>query len=331
MNVKNKLSNPFTYRGFFIALVVIILLFLLPSFAGEYWVHLASVAMIYTILALSLNMLYGFAGQISFGHAGFFGMGAYILTILETKFDLPFEIAFLITMIVSFLVTYIIAFPILKLKEHYLGMATLAFGLLIFAIAMQWVTVTGGPSGMPVPAATLFGVPLSEIIYYIVIISTALVYLISIIIYHSKMGYALRAIAGDEWAAQAAGINIVRYKTIIFAISGTVAAFAGILYAKLLMFISPEAFSLHVSVLILTMVVIGGLGSNIGAVIGAVFLTLVPEMITFLQDYSTLFYGVILLLVLIFMPKGLVSLPGAIKGSLQRKIKEPKMIEKEGA
>lgn len=306
MRSVNALSK---WKSTWLPLLLILVIVVLPHVvSNEYYIRIVSISLIYIILALSLNLLYGFAGQISFGHAGFFAIGAYLSSLIELKLRLGFVVSFLLTILICFVLSWMISFPILKLKDHYLGMATLAFGLLIYTIAMQWVSMTGGPGGLFVPASTIFGVPVSNIIYYLTLVFTVLCYILSASLLHSKIGLALRAIAGDEWAAKSSGIDVVSYKTLVFSLSGAMAGLAGILYAQQSGFISPEAFGLHVSIMILTMVVIGGLGSNQGAIIGAVFLTLLPEIIDSLNDMKMLVYGVLLLVVLVFLPNGLVSL-----------------------
>lgn len=292
-----------------ILLLLVILLIVFPFVTGSgYYLRLVSISLIYIILALSLSLLYGFAGQISFGHAGFFALGAYISSLTEAKIGTGFIISLPLSVAICFGLSWLISFPILKLKDHYLGMATLAFGLLIYTVAMQWVSVTGGPSGLFVPNSTVFGIPVKNIIYFLTIMFSLLCYLLCSSLVSSKMGLALRAIAKDEWAAMSSGIDVVKYKTLVFSLSGAMAGLAGVLYAQQSGFISPEAFSLHTSIMILTMVVIGGLGSNRGAVIGAVVLTLLPEVIEPLNDMKMLVYGILLLTVLVFLPGGLVKL-----------------------
>ncbi|WHY84003.1 branched-chain amino acid ABC transporter permease [Neobacillus novalis] len=305
-------------------IIVFIIAALLITFfsTNSYYLGIVGLCAISIILTLSLNMLFGLAGQISFGHAGFYALGAYISTIIESKFGISFEWSLIITLVLCFLLSWIIAFPILKLKDHYLGMATLAFGLLIFTISMQWVEVTGGPSGMPVLTPTIFGMDISTVFNEVILVATIVVFIFCTSIYHSKLGIALKAVAADENAAKAAGVDVVRYKTLIFSLSGAMAAFAGILYAHLYLFISPEAFSIHTSIMILTMVVIGGLGSNSGAVIGAIFITLLPEFIEGLDDMKTMIYGVALLIVLLFFPNGLVKIFHSFKPVKVRKVEK---------
>ncbi len=324
--IKMKKGSVFRQSaGMFIFIVAVLLITVFNN--NSYYLGIIGLCAISIILTLSLNMLYGLAGQISFGHAGFYALGAYISTILESKFSIPFEWSLVITLIITFGLSWVIAFPILKLKDHYLGMATLAFGLLIFTIAMQWLPVTGGPSGMPVPIPTFFGIDISPMFNQIILITTLLVFIFCTSIYHSKLGIALKAVAADENAAKAAGVNVVRYKTLIFSFSGTMAGFAGILYAHSYLFISPEAFSIHTSIMILTMVVIGGLGSNTGAVIGAIFITLLPEFIEGLQDMKTLIYGLALLVVLLFFPDGLIKISRALSPFQVKAVKAVKKSE----
>ncbi len=302
----------------FIVPGIMLLAMVLPAFTSNgYYLHTVSMSAIGIVLALSLNLLYGYAGQISFGHAGFYALGAYSATLLQTRLQFSFPVALIATLVIVFVLAAVAGWPILRLKGYYLGMATLAFGLLIFTVLLQWIDFSGGPSGISVPPATLFGIELGDGFYHFILGVAIAVYLFCVSLSWSRVGMALRALEGDESAAAAAGIDTAYYKILVFALSGSIAGLAGVLYAHLNLFIAPEVFSLHTSILILIMVVVGGLGSNPGVSIGAVLFTLLPQLLDRFEDYNHLFYGAILLACLIYLPRGLASLVGAGRANQQ--------------
>jgi len=259
-------------------------------------------------LSLSLNVLWGYAGQISFGHAAFYAIGAYSCTILQLKAGLPFSLSVVLTLLICAGFALAIGYPVLRLKEHYLGMATLAIGLFIYSITMQWVSLTGGPDGIRVPFPTLFGVEIREGFYYIILICLFLIYLLCKNIEESKLGLIFKCIKEEETATKSFGVNITKYKILAFTISSLLAGIAGILFASLDRYLSPEVFSLHTSILILTMVIVGGSGSNLGAVLGAILIIGVQEFLHGYYEYQLLVYGAILLGVIVFLPQGIISI-----------------------
>lgn len=283
-------------------------LLFLPLFAASgYQVRLGTMAAIGAVFALSLNLLFGYAGQISFGHAGFYAVGAYAAAISSTVMPLP--VAVVLAVILSAIVAVLVGYPILRLKEHYLGMATLAFGLLVFAVARQWISVTGGPSGRRVGPRDLFGLELTAATYHVLVmllLFATYVFLRQLV--SSKAGWAMRALRADEKGAASVGVPVTRYKVLAFSLAGALAGLAGALYSYLDRFIAPETFGLHKSILVVTMVVVGGLGSNIGAVLGGAVLILMPEVLHRFNEAEQLFYGALLLLFLLFLPGGLMSL-----------------------
>ncbi|MGB9033599.1 MAG: branched-chain amino acid ABC transporter permease [Paeniglutamicibacter sp.] len=282
---------------------------LVPLVAEQYIVRLATLAAIGSVLALSLNLLYGFAGQISFGHGGFYALGAYGAALVAMKLSPDMAVAIPLAVVMTMVLAAVLSAPILRLRDHFLGLATLALGLLIWTVLRQWVEVTGGPSGISLPPATLFGQELKPITYhYFVLAVLALVLLFVTSLVNSKVGWALRALRSDEEAAAAAGINVFRYKVLAFGISAGIAGLGGALYGFLDGYISPETFGIHASILILTMVVAGGLGSNIGALIGGAVFMALPNLFVEIQEYQHMIYGLILLAFLLFLPKGIAGI-----------------------
>ncbi|MFZ3056864.1 MAG: branched-chain amino acid ABC transporter permease [Smithella sp.] len=277
---------------------------------GNYLLNVLVFVGINTMLAVGLNLLMGYAGQISLGHAAFFGMGAYISGIITTRFPVdPFLIIILAAFCAGAL-AFVIGFPILKLKGHYLAMATLGFGIIMYIIFNETVDFTGGPSG-------LSGIPnlhIGSLIfdndwnnYYLVWVFTLAVMLLSINLFQSRIGRALRAIHDSEVAARVMGVNARILKVQIFTVSAVISAMAGSLYAHIMTFIAPASFGFNFSVELLTMVVIGGLGSIYGSFLGAAILTMLPEFLRVFQDFDIVVYGLMLILMTMFMPGGLVS------------------------
>lgn len=286
----------------------VVVLASVPLFADPFTVRLATLAAIGSILALSLNLLYGFAGQISFGHGGFYALGAYGAA-LAAQYVLPdMAVAIPLGVIATVIIASLVGAPVLRLREHFLGLATLALGLVIYTILNQWTGVTGGPSGMALPPPTFFGLTLGPAAYHLLVVAflAAILLFVSSLV-SSKIGWALRALRADEAAAAAVGVNVTRYKVLAFGLSAGIAAIGGALYGFLDGFIAPETFGIHASILILTMVVVGGLGSNLGAVIGGAFFISLPAFVIEIQEYQHIIYGLILLFFLLFLPGGIAG------------------------
>lgn len=307
MNWKN-LTQPRMIQNWIIA-AILIALAIVPLFADSFTVRMATLAGIGSILALSLNLLYGFAGQISFGHGGFYALGAYGAALVAQNLVSDLAVAIPIAVIATIIIASLIGAPVLRLRDHFLGLATLAIGLVIYTVLNQWTDLTGGPSGMSIPTTALFGIELDSTIYHLLVIVILAVVVIGITtLVNSKVGWALRALKADEAAAASVGINVAKYKIIAFGISAGIAALGGTLYAFLDNYIAPETFGIHASIMILTMVVVGGLGSNLGAVIGGAFFISLPMLFIEVQEYQHVIYGAVLLLFILFLPGGIAGI-----------------------
>jgi len=277
---------------------------------GSYFLNVFVFIGINTMLAVALNLLLGYAGQISLGHAAFFGLGAYCSGILTTQFSIDPWLAMMLAGFCAMGLAFVIGFPILKLKGHYLAMATLGFGIILYIIFNETVGWTGGPSG-------LSGIPNLHIgsihfdndwnTYYLIWIFTLGVMLLSINLSQSRIGRALRAIHDSEVAARVMGVNARLLKVQIFTVSALLSAVAGSLYAHTMTFISPVAFGFNFSVELVTMVIIGGLGSIYGSFLGAAILTMLPELLRVFQDFDIVIYGLMLILITMYLPGGLIS------------------------
>jgi len=264
---------------------------------------------IYTLLTLGLNMLMGYAGQISLGHAAFYGLGAYSTGILTVHFGWSPWLTLPASILLTAAVAYLVALPILKLHGYYLGMGTLGFGMIVFIFFREWSRFTGGDSGLVgIPALALGPVDLSSrTAYFFLVWGTVLAgFEVCGRIVNSRVGRALRAIHDSEQAAAAMGIDTSRMKVHVFVLSAVFAAVAGFLYAHMINFISPNSFDFMTSVRMVTMVVIGGMASIWGSVLGASVITLLPQWLHVFMDYEMLVYGLILMLIMIFIPQGLV-------------------------
>jgi branched-chain amino acid transport system permease protein len=292
-------------------------------FEGGYLLNVLVFVGIHTILAVGLNLLLGYAGQISLGHAAFFGLGAYISGILTATYAVNPWLAMIIAAISVGIMAFIVGFPILKLKGHYLAMATLGLGIIIYITFNEAVELTGGPSG-------LSGIPnlsIGQLIfdndlknYYLIWAFTLGTMLLSINLANSRIGRALRAIHDSEVAARVMGVNARLLKVQVFALSAVISALAGSLYAHTMTFVSPTSFGFNFSVELVTMVIIGGLGSIYGSFLGAALLTLLPELLRAFQDYDIVIYGLLLILMTMFMPGGLVRGVAALFSALSSKM-----------
>ncbi len=272
---------------------------------------------IFCLVTIGLSLLMGYAGQISLGHAAFLGIGAYSSGILTAKFGMSPWIGILAGIALSAAVAVIVGIPSLKLKGHYLAMATLGFGEIVFIVFNEEVNLTGGPSGFAdIPYLHIGSFEFSsELAYYILVWSVVLIGLFfALNLIHSRVGRAWKAIHGNELAAEAMGVPTSRYKLKIFVLSSVYASIAGSLYTHYICFLNPSSFDLFWSIKFVMMVIVGGMNSVWGAIIGTVILTyLGNEWLTAFKHFDVLVYGLILLLITMFLPGGIVSLPEIIK------------------
>ncbi len=266
---------------------------------------------IYIIVCTGLSLIFGYAGQLSLTQAAFYGIGAYASAILTTRYGLSFWFGLAAAAALPGVIAFVLGAPILRLRHYYLAMATLAFSEIMAVFFIQEVDITGGPTGIthiPVPSVFGFSLNTSERYYYLVWVLCVLVVAFSHNLIHSKYGRALRAISENEIAAGAMGINVPAMKSLMFILSAIFAGIGGALYAHYVSFVSPDTFSVSLSILLVIMVAIGGVNSLWGAVLGAVFITVLPSLLGAYRQYAMLVYGVILVLALMFMPNGIAGL-----------------------
>ncbi len=285
-------------------------LLFLPMFLDTYKIYLLSITCISVVIATGLNLITGYTGQISLGQAGFVAIGAYGSTLLMTRVGIWFWGALPIGATIAALAGFLIALPSLRLRGIYLALVTFGFGAVTEMILVHWVSLTNGPDGLkvpsPQPGSFAFNSDL-RMFYLIFGITVVMVYLAKNIV-NSRVGRAFISTRDSELAAQAMGVNITKYKILAFVLSAFYGGIAGGLYAALVMFISPDAFSVLESIIYLTMIVVGGMGSILGSIIGGATLSLLPEILRGFREFQELLFGAILIISLIFLPNGIVGL-----------------------
>ncbi len=328
-------------RDYLLLAVFGVFILTLPLWLGDiFYLDVVGKIGIFSILALGLNLVMGYAGQISLGHAAFFGMGAYgsmVLTITAenrlqdwlSSFEwmpeflvagaggfqaftadhmiLSAALAALFTGTVALLV----GIPTLRLKGHYLAMATLGIGIILEIVFKEEIELTGGTSGSAVPPFELWGHkfnPLGSGYFYLVWVVALILFLFAIHLVHSRLGRALRAVRDDELAAASSGVPVMRTKVLIFTVSAMYASIAGSLYAYLQSHVSAPSFGFMVSVELVVMVVVGGMGSIWGSLLGVAVLYSLPQFLTEIEDMEMAVFGLVLIVVLMLSPKGLAGI-----------------------
>jgi branched-chain amino acid transport system permease protein len=277
-----------------------------PFGVNGYGLYLLTLTEIFALVALGLNFLTGYAGQISLCHASFFGVGAYATALLTQKAGVPYLLSLFAGAAITTAVGAIVAVPSLRLKNIYLAIATLGFGVVLQKIIFEWRSLTGGGGGLALTAPRIAGYEVGATgLYYLTLVLMTLGLFGAWNVSRGRTGRALLVIKDSEIAAGSLGIHAARYKVIAFAISAFYAAIAGGLFAYLVRYINPESFSVGLSISFLSMVVIGGLGTIGGSILGAAFYVIVPELLRGIKDAPGLVFGLLLVLVMVFMPQGL--------------------------
>jgi branched-chain amino acid transport system permease protein len=286
------------------AIVVLLPLF----FPSAYYYRVAALVFVFALASIGLNLLMGFAGQVSLGHAGFMGIGAYAVAIGPTHLGVPSWLSFVIGAALSALVAFVVGRPILRLKGHYLAVATLGFGLLLAIVFTNEARFTGGPDGMAVPRLVLFdfSVRAAQSWYWIIAASFLVGAMLALNLIESPTGRALRAIHDSEVAARVLGVDVAKAKLAVFVVSAIYASVAGSYLALLNGHITPDVSGFLRSIELVAMVVLGGMGSIAGSLVGAALLVVLPQTLTFLHDYEHLVLGLIVMAVMIFLRAGIV-------------------------
>lgn len=283
----------------------------------EYLIHLAILFAIYAILGVSLNLVVGYTGLLSVTHAAFYGIGAYTTAILLTKTGVGFFSSLILGIVITIAVSFLIGIVLSKFKGDYYALGTFGFNTIIFAIFLNWQNLTRGPLGIPgISKPELLGINFANNFNFLLLalVFLGLIYFASCFIANSSFGRVLKAIREDETAIAVFGYNTFYFKLVIFIISAAMAAVAGSLLASYITFIDPLSFRLMESVFILAIVILGGLASLRGSILGALFLILLPEILRFVGFPSEIaaqmrqvVYGVILILLMLYRPQGLIG------------------------
>jgi branched-chain amino acid transport system permease protein len=297
--------------------LLMILTLIAPLVLGEFYIGELGAVYIFAIAGVGLMLLVGYTGLISLGHAAFLGIGAYVNAVL-----LSHNVPFLVTLPAAGLFTALcgaaIGRPTLRMSGLYLAIATLAFGSIVGTVFQKWDSVTGGFDGFAVPTPYVFGIAIEGAtgIYYVSLVVLVFVLFVSANLLRSPAGRAMVAIRDSEVSAQSMGIHLARYKTLVFAISAGMTGLAGALFAHYVRFLAPDAFDVLLSVQFVTIVFVGGLGSLRGAILGAMFVRLLPQLIAIVRDdlpfgigrlpgLEPSLFGLVLVLVILFQPGGL--------------------------
>ncbi|WHY79410.1 branched-chain amino acid ABC transporter permease [Neobacillus sp. WH10] len=333
------------YHNSFIGLIILpILIAVLPVvIPSSYILTVFIMVGIYALVCNGMTMLIGYAGQISLGHAAFYGIGAYSSAIISTTYGLSPWFGMIVGMIIAGIIAIIVGIPTFKLKGHYLALATLGFGIIVFTLFKEFRELTGGSNGFfGIPSINLFGFEFNSDLryFYLVWVFVFIGIIFSRNIIHSRIGRALRSIEGSEIASDAVGVNIMKYKLQVFVLSAMFASLAGSLLAHYVSFINPDLFGAMTSIYFLIMVIIGGSKSIWGSVIGAATYVLLGELLKHFMpillpnkggEFEIVFFGILLVVTLIYMPNGLSPQLEKIFSKFQKKkvtIEAPLQINK---
>jgi len=312
----SKKVFPF-YRNnikIWLPLLLGILIVIPPFIENNYLLNVAVMAGIYVILASSMNITNGYAGVFSMGHSAFYGIGAYATGILTFHFHTGFWTGLLAAGVTAMLFGLLLGIPTLRLKGIFFALVTVSFLEILRLVTMNWISLTRGPMGIPgIPAPTIFGWSLSTNLHFYYLILAMDVIIIIFLIYrmvHSRIGRAFLAIREDDLAASALGIPTFRYRLLALSISTFFCGLAGCFYAHYATYISVDSFGVSETFIIMTMMVVGGMGTIIGPIVGAILMVVLPEIFRFLLEYRMIAYGALLIIVILFRPEGLLGVPG---------------------
>lgn len=291
-----------------------------------YQLNLFVMAGIYTIICIGLNLLIGYAGQMSLGHAAFYGIGAYTTAILTTKFGAPAWLGLSLAPIITGALAYLIGKPILRLRGLSLAMASFAFGeivLILFAEQTQWTGGVMGVRGIPKIALGTFELDTPGRFYYLVWILAVFVLWIALNLVRTRVGRVLRAVRDNEDAASSLGVDTASFKVAIFALSAAFAGLGGALYAHYLSFVSPDSFNFFVNIMVIVIVIVGGMRQVWGVVLGALLMVWLGEFLRQYKELNMVIYGLALILMVAFMPGGLFGVVEQLVGRVSRLVLPP--------
>ncbi len=283
----------------------------------DYLIHILILISIYGILGLSLNLIVGYAGLLSITQAAFYGIGAYVTAILLTTTGINFFVSILLGMVITGVLSLLIGYVLSKFKDDYYALGSFGFNVIIYSIFLNWQDLTRGPLGIPgIGRPSLFGFSFSDNLSFLIlaIVLGLIIYGVCVYVTNSSFGRVLKAIREDEQAIKVFGYNTLWYKLAIFVIGAMMASVAGALFASYITFIDPSTFTLNESIFLLAIIILGGLANNRGAVLGAVILILLPEVLRFVGFPSDIaaqmrqvVYGLILIFLMLYRPQGMVG------------------------
>lgn len=286
---------------------------IMPMVSSFYQTNIMISALLYVMLALGLNIVVGLAGQLVLGYVAFYAVGAYAYGLLHQFFGFGFWMCLPIGGFVAVIFGLALGFPVLRLRGDYLAIVTLGFGEIVRLALQNWTSLTGGPRGVSdIPRPGLFGMQMdintsTTYVYYLVLVAVVITIVVISRLKNSRVGLALQALREDEIACEAMGIDIMRVKLSAFALGSCWAGFAGVIFAAKTTYINPSSFTFMESAMILSMVVLGGMGSITGVAIAAFILILAPEYLRAFSEYRMLIFGAIMVIMMIFRPQGLIS------------------------
>lgn len=327
-NIINKISlfsdYCSTHKKIFIPILMLLLCLFPLLNPGRYIIRIISLIGVYSVLALSLNLITGYMGQTSMGHAALYCVGAYVSALFSVKLGTSFLVSALLGTIGAGLAGVLLGFATMRLSGSYLAITTLGFAEVVKMITLNWTSVTYGPMGVKnIPRPVFFGITMTNLnggFYWMTLIIVGVTILICQAIANSKMGRAITAIKEDELAAKLMGVEVNRYKVQTIAIASAIAGFAGAYYAHMNQYIDPNTFNFDISIAILSIVIFGGMGTIKGMIFGSIILISFPEILRWLSEFRFVIYGLILVIMMRFRPQGLF-------GGLSRKpYKLPKGI-----
>jgi branched-chain amino acid transport system permease protein len=300
-----------TFRALFLVVFLVT-----PWLVTTYQTNILISFLLYVVLGLGLNIIVGVAGLLFLGHAAFYAIGAYSYALLNQYFGLGFWVALPLGGVIAALSGIALAFPVLRLRGDYLAIVTLGFGEIVRLVLENWSDLTGGPSGISnIPRPGFFDVKLSvadaNIYIYYIVLALAIITIIAVTrLKDSRIGRALQALREDEIACEAMGIDRVGVKVMAFGLGTAWAGFAGVIFAAKTTFINPASFTFFESAIILSIVVLGGMGSNLGVILGSAFLVLLPEYLRAFSEYRMILFATAMVLMMVFRPQGLIPAKG---------------------
>jgi branched-chain amino acid transport system permease protein len=292
-----------------LVLVCLAVLAAVPLFGSGYIVYIANLLLVFVVLCLGLHIVIGETGQFALAHAAFYGIGIYTAALVGNAYALPFPLPVLAGGLVAGVIGVVLGAAALRMRDIYLALATFAFGEAMQWVFLNWTVVTGGPNGLSISPATFFGIAIvnDKEAYPFVAALAVLMVAVTLVISRSRLGRSFRAVRDSEIAAMAMGVPVRRTKVTAFALSAVLAGVAGGMFATFSTFIHPDSLGFQTTILVLTMIVVGGLGSIFGAVSGAIFFGLVSELLRQAPQFQEIIYGLILMVFMMYAPRGLFA------------------------